>query len=123
MSNRLLQGLVIVGVVALLTTAVPQVRSAESTIELTVVNIETPQGVKIWEPPSLVVHKGDKVKVKLINMLELEHGYRIAAYGIETVVQGEKTETIEFTADKPGIFVIDCQLHPAHVPGQLVVLP
>src|SRR5882672_4456276 len=91
--------------------------------ELTVVNIETPQAVKIWEPPSLVVKKGDIVKLKLINKLEQEHGYRIAEFKIEKVVQGGQAETVEFTADREGIFTIDCQLHPAHVQGQLVVLP
>jgi len=91
--------------------------------ELTVVNIETPQAVKIWEPPSLVVKKGDVVKLKLINKLEQEHGYRIAEFKIEKVVQGGQAETVEFTADREGIFTIDYQLHPAHVQGQLVVLP
>lgn len=91
--------------------------------EFTVVNIETPQGVKIWEPPSLVVKAGDTVKIKLINKLDLEHGYRIAEYNVEKVVQGQQSETVEFTANKAGIFTIDCQLHPAHVQGQLIVLP
>ena len=91
--------------------------------ELTVVNIETPQAVKIWEPPTLVVKKGDVVKLKLINKLEQEHGYRIAEFKIEKVVQGGQADTVEFTADREGIFTIDCQLHPAHVQGQLVVLP
>jgi nitrosocyanin len=117
------RGVVTVLALGFLLTVLPGTGDAESTREITVVNIETPQGVKIWEPPSLVVNKGDKVKVKLINMLDLEHGYRIADYKIEKVVPGQKTETIEFTADKAGIFVIDCQLHPAHVPGQLLVLP
>ena len=31
-------------------------------------------------------------------------------------------KTVEFTADRAGIFPIICQLHPAHVGGQLVVL-
>ena len=31
--------------------------------------------------------------------------------------------TVEFTAAKAGVFPIICQLHPAHVGGQLVVLP
>ncbi len=107
----------------LLIAVLPAVGYAESTREFTVVNIETPQGVKIWEPPSLTVNKGDKVKVKLINKLDQEHGYRIADYKIEKVVQGGQAETVEFTADKTGIFTIDCQLHPPHVAGQLVVLP
>ena len=97
--------------------------SQAGTRELTVVNIETPQAVKIWEPPTLVVKKGDVVKLKLINKLEQEHGYRIAEFKIEKVVPGGQADTVEFTADREGIFTIDCQLHPAHVQGQLVVLP
>ena len=96
---------------------------AETTREFTVVNIETSQGVKIWESPSLTVQKGDKVKIKLINKLDQEHGYRITEFKVEKVVPGGQSETVEFTVDKAGIFLIDCQLHPAHVQGQLVVLP
>jgi nitrosocyanin len=97
--------------------------SRAETREFTVVNIETPQAVKIWEPTTLVVKKGDVVKLKLINKTEQEHGFRIADFKVEKVVQSEQAETVEFTADKEGIFVIDCQLHPAHVQGQLIVLP
>jgi nitrosocyanin len=97
--------------------------SRAETREFTVVNIETPQAVKIWEPPSLVVKKGDTVKIKLINKSEQEHGYRIADFKVEKVVQGGQSESVEFTTDKEGIFTIDCQLHPAHVQGQLIVLP
>jgi len=99
------------------------VRSHAETREFTVVNIETPQAVKIWEPPSLIVKKGDTVKIKLINKSEQEHGYRIAGFKVEKVVQGGQADTVEFTADKEGIFTVDCQLHPAHVQGQLLVLP
>ena len=97
--------------------------SRAETREFTVVNIETPQAVKIWEPPSLVVKKGDTVKIKLINKSEEEHGYRIADFQVEKIVQGAQSESVEFTADKEGIFLIDCQLHPAHVQGQFIVLP
>jgi len=38
------------------------------------------------------------------------------------VDRGEPKE-VEFVADKVGIFPTICQLHPAHVGGQLVVLP
>jgi nitrosocyanin len=91
--------------------------------EFTVVNIESPQGVKVWVPSTLVVKTGDRVRVKLINKLDAEHGCRIAGYNVEQVVQGNQSNTIEFTADRAGIFTIDCQLHPPHVGGQLVVLP
>lgn len=97
--------------------------SQAGTREFTVVNIETSQAVKIWEPTTLVVKKGDTVKIKLINKAEQEHGYRIADFKIEKVVQSGQAEMVEFTADKDGVFLIDCQLHPAHVQGQLLVLP
>ncbi len=123
MSRLLIPSVVAATTLGLLAAVLPGVGYAESTREFTVVNIETPQGVKVWEPPSLVVNKGDTVKVKLINKLDQEHGYRIADYKIEKVVPGGQAETVEFTADKAGIFPIDCQLHPPHVAGQLVVLP
>ena len=123
MSRLLIPSVVATTMLGLLAAVLPAVGYAESTREFTVVNIETPQGVKVWEPPSLVVNKGDTVKVKLINKLDQEHGYRIADYKIEKVVPGGQAETVEFTADKAGIFPIDCQLHPPHVAGQLIVLP
>jgi nitrosocyanin len=99
------------------------VAQAGSIREFTVVNIETPQSVKIWEPTTLVVKKGETVKLKLINKAEQEHGYRIAEFKVEKIIQSGQAETVEFTADREGIFTIDCQLHPAHVQGQLIVLP
>lgn len=96
--------------------------AAAGDISLTVVNIETPQGVKIWEPASVTAKKGDTVMLKLINRHADEHGYEIAAFGVKEVVDGNKTKDVSFKADKAGIFPIKCHLHPAHVVGQLVVL-
>jgi hypothetical protein len=75
--------------------------AAGGEVALTVVNIETPQGVKIWEPASLVARKGDTVALKLINRHADEHGYEIAAFNLKAVVG---------------------HLHPAHVVGQLLVI-
>ena len=94
------------------------------TVAQTFVNLEY-EGTKIWLPGTLVVKQGTKVTLKLINNVPSdpkEHGFAIPAYSIaETVVRGEP-KTVEFTADKPGIFPITCHLHPAHVGGELVVL-
>jgi len=92
-------------------------------MQFTVVNIEF-EGSKIWVPSTLVVHKGDKVKIKLINNVKSDpnqHGFSIAAFNVAAVVTRGEPQTVEFTADKAGIFPINCQLHPAHVGGQLVV--
>jgi heme/copper-type cytochrome/quinol oxidase subunit 2 len=93
-------------------------------MQFTVVNVEY-EGTKIWLPATLVVHKGDKVKIKLINNVKADpnqHGYKIAAFNVETVVTRGEPNNVEFTADKAGIFPITCQLHPAHIGGELVVL-
>ena len=91
-------------------------------ITLTIVNVVSPQDVKIWEPTSITAKKGDRVTLRLINKHADEHGYEIAAFNVKEVVAGEKTATVKFIADKAGIFPIKCQLHPAHVVGQLLVL-
>lgn len=91
-------------------------------VELNIVNIETPQGVKIWTPESVYAEKGDTVTLTLINKLDTEHGYEIEAFGIKEVVGGKKTKKVSFKADKAGIFPIKCHLHPPHVSGQLVVM-
>ncbi len=123
MLRILIRGVIVSIALSLIFAGLSAGGAARSPKEFTVVNIESPQGVKVWLPTSLVVRKGDKAIVKLINKLDTEHGYRIVGYNIERVVQGDQSSTIEFTADKAGIFGIDCQLHPAHVGGQLVVLP
>ena len=91
-------------------------------VTLTVVNVETPQGVKVWLPESIFAKKGDTVKLKLINKLDAEHGFKIAGVGVEKVVAAQATEEVTFKAEKAGIYPISCQLHPPHVAGQLVVL-
>ena len=117
---RKLAAVLAMGVVLLAAAAV----HADAVHEFTVVNVEY-EGTKIWLPATLVVHKGDKVKIKLINNVKADpnqHGYKIAAFNVEAVVTRGEPQTVEFTADKAGIFPITCQLHPAHVGGELVVL-
>src|SRR5262245_15980596 len=97
---------------------------AQSTTEVTLVNIEF-EGTKIWVPGPVVVKKGDTVKIKAINNVKSEppvHGLAIEAYSIQVLVNVGKPESIEFKADKAGIFPIFCHLHPPHVGTQLVVL-
>jgi len=92
--------------------------------EFTVVAIAY-QGAKLWIPATLIVNKGDKVKITLINKIKSDpatHGYAIDAYKIKEVTERGKPKTVQFTADKDGLFNIYCQLHPAHIGGQLLVL-
>jgi nitrosocyanin len=110
---------VITGALALLPSAVAQ----DKTVDFTVANVEF-EGTKLFVPATLVVHKGDRVKIKVLNNIQSEppnHGFAIAEFKVEEVVNRGEEKTVEFTADKAGIFSIKCHLHPAHVHGQLVV--
>lgn len=80
---------------------------------------------KFWLPSTIVVEEGDHVKLTLKNMAPgagTEHGFAIPAYKIAEIVKRGEPKTVEFTADKAGVFPYICQLHPAHIGGQLIVL-
>jgi nitrosocyanin len=104
--------------------AAPGVVRAGETREVTIVNIEY-EGSKVWIPGTIVAKKGDTLKIKLINNVKSDpntHGFAIGAFNVAEVVTRGETKAVEVKVDKAGIFPITCQLHPAHVGGQLVVL-
>jgi nitrosocyanin len=115
--------MVLLAVVALV--APPLALAEPAAMTFTVVNVEY-QGTKLWVPGTLVVKQGTKVTVKLVNNVPSDpnqHGFAIPEYKIAEVVNRGEPKTVEFVADKTGVFPIICQLHPAHVGGELVVLP
>ncbi|HTY54552.1 MAG TPA: cupredoxin domain-containing protein [Candidatus Binataceae bacterium] len=80
---------------------------------------------KIWLPSSIIVEQGDHVKLTLKNMIPgagNQHGFALPGYGITEVITAGTPKTVEFVASKPGVFTYYCQLHPAHIGGQLLVL-
>ena len=108
-----------------LLTTLPARAADAPTMSFTVVNVEY-EGSKLWLPSTLVVKQGTKVTIKVVNNVPSDpnqHGFAIPAYNIAEVVTRGEPKTIEFTADKAGVFPTICQLHPAHVGGELVVLP
>lgn len=126
--RRCLQILLMAGVVSMAVVSVVvgfvEKSWGQSVTEVTLVNIEF-EGSKIWVPGPVVVHKGDTVRMKAINNVKSDppvHGLAIEAYGIQSIVNVGKPETIEFKADTAGIFPITCHLHPPHIGTQLVVL-
>jgi len=106
-------------------SSAPVAAADTGAMTVTIVNVEY-EGSKMWLPGTIAVPKGTKVTVKLVNNVPSEpaqHGFAIPAYNIQEVVNRGEPKTIEFTADKAGVFPISCQLHPAHVGGQLIVVP
>ena len=103
--------------------AAPAASTAD--VNQTLVSVEI-EGSKFWLPGTVVAKQGQTVKLTLINKVQSDpnqHGFSIPAYNVAEVVGRGETKTVTFKADKAGVFPMVCQLHPAHVGGQLVVLP
>jgi nitrosocyanin len=98
--------------------------AAGASRSFTVVNVEY-EGTKIWLPATLIVKKGEQVRIKLVNDVPSDpnqHGFAIPEFGVAAVVTRGEPQNVEFVADKTGLFAISCHLHPAHVGGQLLVV-
>ncbi|MBV8980031.1 MAG: cupredoxin domain-containing protein, partial [Acidimicrobiia bacterium] len=50
------------------------------------------------------------------------HGFSIDAFNIHRVVQPGTAQQVVFTPHKTGQFKVYCQLHPAHVPANIIVV-
>jgi nitrosocyanin len=125
LTGRILGLLVLCGLFAGAASSMAQDAAAPTEKTFTVV-AEQINKTKFWFPSNIMVNQGDKVKLVLKNDIEgadATHGFTIPAYGITEVVTRGVPKTVNFTADKAGIFPYSCQLHPAHIGGELLVIP
>jgi nitrosocyanin len=92
--------------------------------EITLLNIRY-GGKIIWIPSPIIVKKGERVKLTLINNVSEDpnvHGYSIPQFNVSADVARGTPVVVSFTADKAGLFDTNCHLHPAHLHGQILVL-
>ncbi len=83
-----------------------------------------------FEPNKVEVNQGDLVTVHLTNIEQTTdeiHGFSLGEYNLNIVVDPGETKTIEFVADKPGVFPYYCSnfcsaLHQ-EMQGYLLVKP
>ena len=97
---------------------------AGETRELTLLNIKY-QGKVMWLPGVIVVKKGEHVKLTLINNVPEDpavHGFNIPDFNVQVEVARSTPTVVEFDATKAGLFETNCQLHPGHLHGQLLVI-
>ena len=81
-------------------------------------------------PTKLEVNQGDKVTIHLTNIEQTTdelHGFGLLEYNLNVVVDPGETKTIEFIADKPGVYAYYCTnfcsaLHQ-EMQGYLIVKP
>jgi nitrosocyanin len=86
------------------------------------VSITSANGVSAFSIGTITATQGDKVSLRVDNTTDKEHGFSIDAFNIHRVVASHASQTVTFTPKKTGQFRVYCQLHPAHVPGQLIVV-
>lgn len=63
-----------------------------------------------FDPATIVVREGERVRLKVTSE-DVTHGMGIEAYDIDRKLEPDKTETIEFTADKPGPHHFHCTVY------------
>ncbi len=107
------------GLAALLSLSTPA-QPAPATGVFSVVNVEA-SGAKIWLPSTVVVRPGQQVTLKLENKLDAPHGFAIDDYAIHVVIPAKGAQAVTFTAKRGLTSRFYCQLHPAHVGGQIIV--
>jgi nitrous-oxide reductase len=64
-----------------------------------------------FEPNKIEVNQGDKVVVHITNIEQTTdelHGFGLNEYNINIVIDPGETKTVEFVADKPGVFPFYC---------------
>lgn len=73
-----------------------------------------------WNPNLIVVNEGDTVILNISNPRKHTHTFSIPELGINTKVLEARTgsETIQFVADKPGVFTFACGLPYNSAAGQ-----
>jgi nitrosocyanin len=87
--------------------------SSDAPIETGVVKELTVVSKKLewrFEPESITVDQGDRIKVKVINEDNFDHGFAIDAFGISQRLPANGTIDVEFVATKSGEFPFYCSV-------------
>jgi heme/copper-type cytochrome/quinol oxidase subunit 2 len=79
-----------------------------------------------FEPSTLTVNQGDRVRIQVVSG-DVTHGFYLDSYDVMTVAQPGRPGTVEFVADRAGTFRFRCSttcgpLHPFMI-GELTILP
>lgn len=101
--------------------------AAGSVHEIKMKSVKEADGKTHWEPATVEVHPGEKVRFELTHEIPegpAFHGFSIPALKVaKQVNRGEPLNVdVDIPADmKDGEYPITCQFHPAHVGAKLIV--
>lgn len=74
-------------------------------------------------PNQLIVNQGDEVTIDFVGINGAMHAAVLAGYDKRFVVKRGQTTRVSFTADRAGVFPIDCANHRPSMVAEVVVLP
>lgn len=78
-------------------------------------------GKKTWVPSETTMPAG-KVEITLVNELADPHGFELdGLLKVPLVVGGKETKTVMVDNAAAGTYKYSCQMHPAHVGGEITV--
>ncbi len=77
----------------------------------------------VWLPSQIVVNQDDEVTLEFVGINGATHPTTIKGYDRTVTVRRGHVHRIEFKADRPGIFAIECATHKPSMVGELIVLP
>lgn len=96
------------------------------TVNMLIVPDMGAEGYDKFVPGTVVVQKGDTVEIVIVNTDPMDHGFVIDAYGVKQVIKASETVTVQFVADKAGVFTFYCSIPCGEghtvMTGQLIVL-
>lgn len=90
-------------------TLPPEEGSLVHGIEPEVVEIDMTARQWEFEPGTVTVKEGQKVKLN-IKSVDVTHGFALPDFGVSQRLEPGKTEIVEFTADKKGTFTFFCSV-------------
>jgi len=77
----------------------------------------------VFIPSTIVLTAGKGRTLSIFNDTDTPHGFKIAALGVEAVLQPGQETKIDLPPLEGGhVYEINCQLHPPHRHATLVVL-
>jgi hypothetical protein len=79
--------------------------------------------VYMWAPSQITVNQGDAVTLEFVGINGASHPTTIAGYNKSFELKRGQATKISFTADKAGVFPIQCATHAPSMVSELVVLP
>ncbi|OGN07400.1 MAG: hypothetical protein A3B86_01475 [Candidatus Yanofskybacteria bacterium RIFCSPHIGHO2_02_FULL_38_22b] len=63
-----------------------------------------------WEPETIEVERGDRLKIEIVNEDDYDHGIAIDAFGVSQRMPARSTINVEFVATQLGDFQYYCSV-------------